>query len=77
MVWLVEYDMDGVVQYISKDGEHIAQFIYPHNGTDYKYVVRINRSSTFERWSNAETEEWFDDEKPAFDFLCNFQRNGD
>lgn len=77
MVWLVEYDMDGIVQYTSKNGKHLAQFIYPHNGTDYKYVVRINRSSTFDSWSNAEIEEWFDEEKRAFDFLHKFQGNGD
>ena len=73
MIWIVTECLEDTIQYVSSDGSYVAQFIYPHSGTDYKFIVRINRLYTFDRWGNSEIEEWLDNEVEAFKLLNTFK----
>ena len=33
----------------------------PHEGNEYKYMLRINPANTFDKWGNADIEEFYDD----------------
>lgn len=34
--------------------------VAPHSGNNYKYMLRINPIQTFDRWINADIEEFYD-----------------
>lgn len=33
----------------------------PHKGNDFTYMLRVNPKVTFDKWGNADIEEFFDD----------------
>ena len=73
MKWIEQYNVDEeFYQYISKDKNYLACLMVPHKGTNWKYMIRINRFETFDRWSVAEIEEFFDTEQEALEFLNNY-----
>lgn len=73
MIWIEQYNIDEeFYQYNSKDKKYLACLMYPHSGTNWKYMVRINELKTFDRWALAEIEEFFDTEQEALDFLNNY-----
>lgn len=55
----LDWELDGVYAF-SNDTLYI-QFIYPHEGTDFKYLLRAEFKECFDKWSNCFYEEYFSD----------------
>ena len=50
----LNWEMDGV--YAFENDDLYVQFINPHKGTDFEYVIRAEYKEDFDRWSNCEYE---------------------
>ena len=50
----LNWEMDGV--YAFENNDLYVQFINPHEGTDFEYVIRAEYKEDFDRWSNCEYE---------------------
>ena len=50
----LDWEMDGV--YAFNNDALCVQFINPHEGTDFQYVVRAEYKEDFDRWSNCSYE---------------------
>ena len=50
----LDWEMDGV--YAFNNDTLCVQFINPHEGTDFQYVVRAEYKEDFDRWSNCSYE---------------------
>ena len=50
----LNWEMDGV--YAFENDDLYVQFINPHEGTDFEYVIRAEYKEDFDRWSNCEYE---------------------
>ena len=50
----LNWEMDGV--YTFENDDLYVQFINPHKGTDFEYVIRAEYKEDFDRWSNCEYE---------------------
>ena len=55
----LNWEMDGV--YAFKNNDLYVQFINPHEGTDFEYVIRAEYKEDFDRWSNCEYETYSTD----------------
>lgn len=53
----LDWEMDGVYAF-SNDVLYV-QFINPHGGTDFKYVVRSEYKEDFDKWGNCSYEVYF------------------
>ena len=47
----LNWEMDGV--YVFENDDLYVQFINPHEGTDFEYVIRAEYKEDFDRWSNC------------------------
>ena len=55
----LNWEMDGVYTF---ENDHLyVQFINPHEGTDFEYVIRAEYKEDFDRWSNCEYETYSTD----------------
>ena len=43
-----------------KDNILYYSIVAPHSGNDFKYMLRVNPIKTFDRWSVADIEEFYD-----------------
>ena len=50
----LNWEMDGV--YAFENDDLYVQFINPHEGTDFEYVIRAEFKEDFDRWSNCSYE---------------------
>ena len=50
----LNWEMDGV--YAFENDDLYVQFINPHEGTDFEYVIRAEYKEDFDRWSNCSYE---------------------
>ena len=55
----LNWEMDGV--YAFENNDLYVQFINPHEGTDFEYVIRAEFKEDFDRWSNCEYETYSTD----------------
>lgn len=55
----LNWEMDGV--YAFENDDLYVQFINPHEGTDFEYVIRAEYKEDFDRWSNCEYETYSTD----------------
>ena len=55
----LNWEMDGV--YAFENNDLYVQFINPHEGTDFEYVIRAEYKEDFDRWSNCEYETYSTD----------------
>lgn len=55
----LNWEMDGV--YAFENDDLYVQFINPHEGTDFEYVIRAEFKEDFDRWSNCEYETYSTD----------------
>lgn len=55
----LNWEMDGV--YAFENDDLYVQFINPHEGTDFEYVIRAEYKEYFDRWSNCEYETYSTD----------------
>lgn len=57
-------DWDMSTTYFSKvnhRGEWLVSVTEPHEGNNYKWLVRANKHETFDKWGNADFQEYYDD----------------
>ena len=52
------WSLDGIYAY--KNSNILVQFIEPHEGTDYKHMIRAELVATFDRWSVSRYQETFE-----------------
>ena len=50
----LNWEMDGV--YAFENNDLYVQFINPHEGTDFKYVIRAEFKEDFDKWGNCSYE---------------------
>ena len=55
----LNWEMDGV--YAFENDDLYVQFINPHEGTDFEYVIRAAFTEDFDRWSNCVYETYSTD----------------
>ena len=55
----LNWEMDGV--YAFENDDLYVQFINPHEGTDFEYVIRAEYKEDFDRWSNCVYETYSTD----------------
>ena len=55
----LNWEMDEVHAFENDD--LYVQFINPHEGTDFEYVIRAEYKEDFDRWSNCEYETYSTD----------------
>ena len=55
----LNWEMDGI--YAFENDDLYVQFINPHEGTDFEYVIRAEYKEDFDRWSNCEYETYSTD----------------
>ena len=55
----LNWEMDGV--YAFENDTLYVQFINPHEGTDFEYVIRAEYKEDFDRWSNCVYETYSTD----------------
>ena len=55
----LNWEMDGV--YAFENNDLYVQFINPHEGTDFEYVIRAEFKEDFDRWSNCVYETYSTD----------------
>ena len=55
----LNWEMDGV--YAFENDDLYVQFINPHEGTDFEYVIRAEFKEDFDRWSNCVYETYSTD----------------
>ena len=55
----LNWEMDGV--YAFENDDLYVQFINPHGGTNFEYVIRAEYKEDFDRWSNCEYETYSTD----------------
>ena len=55
----LNWEMDEV--YAFENDDLYVQFINPHEGTDFEYVIRAEFKEDFDRWSNCEYETYSTD----------------
>ena len=55
----LNWEMDGV--YAFENDDLYVQFINPHEGTNFEYVIRAEYKEDFDRWSNCEYETYSTD----------------
>ena len=55
----LNWGMDGV--YAFENNDLYVQFINPHEGTDFEYVIRAEFKEDFDRWSNCVYETYSTD----------------
>ena len=55
----LNWEMDGV--YTFENDDLYVQFINPHEGTDFEYVIRAEFKEDFDRWSNCVYETYSTD----------------
>lgn len=55
----LNWEMDGV--YAFENDDLYVQFINPHEGTDFEYVIRAEYKEDFDRWSNCKYETYSTD----------------
>ena len=55
----LNWEMDGV--YTFENDDLYVQFINPHKGTDFEYVIRAEYKEDFDKWGNCEYETYSTD----------------
>ena len=55
----LNWEMDGV--YAFENDDLYVQFINPHEGTNFEYVIRAEYKEDFDRWSNCVYETYSTD----------------
>ena len=55
----LNWEIDGV--YAFENNDLYVQFINPHEGTDFEYVIRAEFKEDFDRWSNCVYETYSTD----------------
>ena len=55
----LNWEIDGV--YAFENNDLYVQFINPHEGTDFEYVIRAEYKEDFDRWSNCVYETYSTD----------------
>ena len=55
----LNWEMDGV--YAFENDDLYVQFINPHEGTDFEYVIRAEYKEDFDKWSNCVYETYSTD----------------
>ena len=55
----LNWEMDGV--YAFENDDLYVQFINPHEGTNFEYVIRDEYKEDFDRWSNCVYETYSTD----------------
>ena len=55
----LNWEMDGV--YAFENDDLYVQFINPHEGTDFEYVIRAEYKEDFDKWGNCEYETYSTD----------------
>ena len=55
----LNWEMDEV--YAFENDDLYVQFINPHEGTDFEYVIRAEYKEDFDKWSNCEYETYSTD----------------
>lgn len=58
--WTLENEVDGTNYYFSK-GDHLLSYTTPHEGNEYSHLIRGEHKDSFERWGNAQVEEYVHD----------------
>lgn len=54
-------DIDGSLTHIGWEKDEILYNITaPHSENHFKFMIRINPKKTFDKWGNADIEEFFD-----------------
>ena len=68
----LNWEMDGV--YAFENDDLYVQFINPHEGTDFEYVIRAEFKEDFDRWSNCVYETYSTDlEKDLSDIISELK----
>ena len=61
LITAVTDDETGEITHIYMEDELLYYCIVaPHGGNGYKYMLRVNPKKTFDRWINADIEEFYD-----------------
>ena len=55
----LNWEMDGV--YAFENDDLYVQFINPHEGTDFEYVIRAEYKEDFDKWGNCSYETYSTD----------------
>lgn len=55
----LDWEMDGV--YVFNNDTLYVQFINPHEGTDFQYVIRAEYKEDFDKWGNCSYEAYISD----------------
>ena len=55
----LNWEMDGV--YAFENDDLYVQFINPHKGTDFEYVIRAEYKEDFDKWGNCSYETYSTD----------------
>lgn len=54
-------DKEGNITHLTWEWDNILYNITaPHEGNDFTYILRINPKRTFDKWDNADIEEFYD-----------------
>lgn len=48
--------------------------VTPHKGTDFKYMIRAEKKIDFDKWGNAQYEEFFSSEKELIEILQDLKQ---
>ena len=68
----LNWEMDGV--YAFENDDLYVQFINPHEGTDFEYVIRAEFKEDFDRWSNCVYETYSTDlEKDVSEIISDLK----
>ena len=66
------WEMDGV--YAFENDDLYVQFINPHEGTDFEYVIRAEYKEDFDKWGNCSYEVYSTDlEKDLSDMISDLK----
>lgn len=59
--------------YYFDHGDTCISLVTPHEGTDLKYMIRAEKKIDFDKWGNAQYEEFFSSEKELIEILQNIK----
>ena len=63
----LDWELDGV--YVFSNDMLWVQFVYPHEGTEFKYMIRAEYKENFDKWSNCFYDELFTDLEKELDLI--------
>ena len=63
----LDWELDGI--YVFSNDILVVQFVYPHEGTEFKYMIRAEYKENFDKWGNCFYDELFTDLEKELDLI--------